>query len=147
MTDDIPQPGVTGETTFTVTEEHTTHVFGNQEHPPGRPAATDVSPEERVHVLGTPHLLARVEFVGRESIRGMIPPGTGMVGERAEVTHRRAAPVGTTVRLETELVEVDGRSLVFEGNCFEIERNTLIGSVTAVLRIVERRKFRESLTD
>ena len=147
MTDEIPQPGVTGETTFTVAMAHTTHVFGNQERPPGLPAATDASPEERVHVLGTPHLLARVEFVGRESVRGMIPPGTGVVGERAEVTHRRAAPVGTTVRVETELVEVDGRSLVFEGNFVETERDTLIGSATAVLRIVDRRQFRETLAD
>ena len=147
MTDEIPQPGVTGETTFTVAEAHTTHVFGNQERPPGRPAAADASPEERVHVLGTPHLLARVEFVGRESVRGMIPPGTGVVGERAEVRHRRGAPVGTTVRVETELVEVDGRSLVFEGSFVEIDRSTLLGSATAVLRIVEREKFRATLTD
>jgi predicted thioesterase len=138
---------VTGETTFTVAEAHTTHVFGNQERPPGRPAATDASPEERVHVLGTPHLLARVEFVGRESVRGMIPPGTGVVGERAEVTHRRAAPVGMTVRVETELVEVDGRSLVFEGNLVAVDRNTLFGSATVVLRIVERKRFRETLAD
>lgn len=147
MTDELPQPGVTGETTFTVAMSHTTHVFGNQERPPGRPAATDASPEERVHVLGTPHLLARVEFVGRESVRGMIPAGTGVVGERAEVTHRRAAPVGTVVRVETELVEVEGQSLVFEGDFFEIERNTLIGSATAVLRIVDRTQFRETLAD
>ena len=147
MTDEMPQPGVTGETTFTVAEAHTTHVFGNQERPPGRPAAADASPEERVHVLGTPHLLARVEFVGRESVRGMIPPGTGVVGERAEVRHRRAVPVGTTVRVATELVEVDGRSLVFEGNFVEIDRSTLLGSATAVLRIVERDQFRETLAD
>lgn len=147
MTDEIPEPGVTGETTFAVAEAHTTHVFGNQERPPGRPAAADASPEERVHVLGTPHLLARVEFVGRESVRGMIPPGTGVVGERAEVRHRRGAPVGTTVRVETELVEVDGRSLVFEGNFIDVERNILIGTATAVLRVVERNQFRETLVD
>ena len=147
MTDELPQPGVTGETTFTVTEAHTTCVFGNQERPPGRPAATDASLEEPVHVLGTPHLLARVEFVGRESVRGMIPPGTGVVGERAEVTHRRAAPVGTTVQVETELVEVDGRSLVFEGSFVEMKCHTLLGSATAVLRIVDRKLFREALAD
>jgi predicted thioesterase len=147
MMNEIPQPGVTGETTFTVTEAHSTHVFGDQKRPPGRPAATDASPEERVHVLGTPHLLARVEFVGRESVRGMIPPGTGVVGERAAVTHRRAVLVGTTVRVKTELVEVDGRKLVFEGNFEEIERNTPIGSATAVLRIVDRTQFRDKLAD
>jgi len=147
MTDEMPQPGVTGETTFTVAKSHTTHVFGDQEHPPGRPAADDASPEERVHVMGTPHLLARVEFVGRESVRGMIPPETGVVGERAEVTHRRAAPVGSTVRVETELIEVDGRSLVFEGNFIDVETNTLIGTAIAVLRIVDRYQFRETLSD
>lgn len=147
MTDEIPRPGVTGETTFTVDGAHTTHVFGNQERPPGRPAATDASPVEQVHVLGTPHLLARVEFVGRESVRGLIPPGTGVVGERAAVTHRRAGPVGTTVRVETELVEVDGRSLVFEGNLVEIDRSIHLGSATVVLRIVGRKQFRETLAD
>lgn len=75
MSRDVEAPpdlvGTTASTTFRVEPAHTTTAFGEQETPPGRPAAADATADERLQVLGTAHLLSRVEFVGRESLNGL----------------------------------------------------------------------------
>jgi fluoroacetyl-CoA thioesterase len=143
----LPAPGIEATQTFVVQDAHTTNVFGPQHSPAGLPAATDAALEEAVGVLGTPHLLARVEFVGRESVRGQIPDGTGVVGEHAEIDHRRAAVVGTEVEVRTILEQVEGQSLVFEGTLREadVEPESVIGTATISLRVVERDRFHGTL--
>lgn len=135
--------GATGTTTFTVAAAHTTVVFGHQQSPPGVPAATDSSPDEAIRLLGTAHLLARVEFTGRESIAGEIPPGTGVVGKTATVAHRGAAPVGTEVVVETEVVGVDGADIRIDGDANTGGRT--VGRAEVTLQLVDRERFRDGL--
>lgn len=135
--------GTRGRDRFTVEPEHTTVVFGVQEDPPGLPAADDATSEEAVSVLGTPHLLARVEFTARESIRGALPNGTGVVGERMEVNHRGPATPGAEVTVETEVDRIDGQSVVFEGAVREGDRT--VGRATVALRVVDRDRFRAAV--
>lgn len=135
--------GTRGRDRFTVEGDHTTVVFGVQEDPPGLPAAADATPEEAVSVLGTPHLLARVEFTARESIRGALPDGMGVVGERMDVDHRGPATPGADVTVETEVDHVEGRSVVFEGEVREGDRT--VGHATVALRVVDRDRFRAAV--
>ena len=135
--------GRRGTSSFTVAPEHTTTVFGEQDDPPGLPAADDATPEEAVSVLGTPHLLARVEFTARESIRGGLPAGMGVVGERMEVTHRGPATVGADLAVETAVARVEGRRVVFEGDVDDGDR--CVGRATVVLRVIERDRFRTAV--
>jgi len=150
--------GVTAERRATVTESQATTVFGEQSDPPARPAAgdagpeeaTDVAgdagPEEATDVLGSPGVLAWVEFVGRDALHGRLPDGTGTVGVRADLDHLGAAPVGTEILVTADLVGVDGSTLTFEG---QIERpdGRPVGDVTTVFRVVDRDRFRASLSE
>ncbi len=145
MDDELPEPGITGRRTFRVEPEHTTTLFGEQEGPPGLPAATDATAEESVHVLGTPQLLASVEFLGRESLRGTLPKGTGLVGVEATVTHRSAVPIGVTVTIETELTAVSGRRLTIEGTVQRSGSGRAVGEVTNRLQVVRREAFLDGI--
>ncbi len=146
MNDELPEPGITARRTFRVESAHTTNLFGEQGEPPGLPAAADATAAESVRVLGTPHLLAEVEFLGRESLRGQLPEGTGVVGIDAEVTHRRAVPVGTEVLVETELTGVADRTLTIEGGLTVEGSGDPIGDVTNRLRVVRREEFADPIS-
>jgi predicted thioesterase len=137
----LPEPGITAERTFQVERRHTTNLFGEQESPPGAPAAADAAPEESIRVLGTPQLLAEVEFLGRESLRGTLPEGTGVVGIDADVTHRNAAAIGERVHVRTELTDVVDRTLTIEGELSRVDPAEPIGAVTNRLRVVRRKSF------
>jgi predicted thioesterase len=135
---------VTASRPFTVERSHTTNVFGEQTDPPARPAAHDATPEEATRVLGSPALLAWVEFTGRDSLHGLLPDGAGTVGVTATVHHRGAAPLGTELTVATELVDRDGSRLTFEG-WVERADDVLVGEVTTTFRVVDRERFRDSL--
>ena len=138
--------GVTAERRATVTESQATTVFGEQSDPPARPAAGDAGPEEATDVLGSPGVLAWVEFVGRDALHGRLPDGTGTVGVRAELDHLGAAPVDTEIVVTADLVDVEGSTLTFEGR---IERadGRPVGEVTTAFRVVDRDRFRASLSE
>ena len=127
--DDLPDPGITAQRTFRVERRHTTNLFGEQERPPGLPAAADADRRESMRVLGTPQLLAEVEFLGRESLRGSLPDGTGVAGTSADVRHRRAVPVGRSIVVRTELTEVTDRTLTIEGTLSLADSDRLVGEV------------------
>lgn len=137
--------GTTAATTFVVEPAQTTNVFGRQERPPGRPAASDSGPGESVRVLGTAPLLSHVEFTGRDSIHGRIPPGTGVVGKRADVTHTGAATVGTRVRVRTEVVAVDGADVTYDGRVRTVDDDRPVARAEVVLRLVDRDRFRAAV--
>lgn len=139
----VPQSlvGITGTATFTVERRETTNAFGVQNSPPGKPAAGDSGPAESVRVLGTAPLLSRVEFTGRDSMHGMIPDGTGVVGQHATVTHRSAVTVGEAVRVGTEVVDVDGRTISYEGRVRTEDDGQTVGEAEVIVRLVERERF------
>lgn len=141
MDDDLPEPGITAERTFRVERRHTTNLFGKQETPPGLPAAADAASDESIRVLGTPQLIAAVEFLGRESLHGALPEKTGVAGIHAEATHRRAVQLGRTVRVRTELADVTDRRLTIEGDVSLVDSEALVGEVTNELQVVRREAF------
>ncbi|MFT4909350.1 MAG: fluoroacetyl-CoA thioesterase [Natronomonas sp.] len=143
MDEELPEPGITAKRTFRVEPRHATILFGEQEEPPGLPAAADAAPGEAIAVLGTPRLLAEVEFLGRESLRGRLPDGTGVVGVDADVTHRRAAPVGESVSVRTEITDVTGRTITVTGELSFADSGESIGDARNRLRVVRRAAFSE----
>jgi predicted thioesterase len=66
-----------------------------------------------VPVLATPRLLALAEAASVAALAGQLDPGTTTVGTAASLEHRRASPVGAEVDIEAELIEVEGRRLMF----------------------------------
>jgi predicted thioesterase len=112
-----------------------------------------------VPVLGTPRLLALAEAACVAAIAGRLAQGQTTVGTAVWLEHRRAIPVGASVDVEAELIEIAGRKLRFNfigygpvegegepgtgkggGRAGEGE-SRVIGAGTAERMIVDRAKF------
>lgn len=89
--------GMQGEARLTVGEEQTAAAFG----------------AGGVHVLGTPAMIGLMENAAWLLVQPELPPGETTVGTVVRVRHLAATPVGGHVIATAELVEVDGRRLVF----------------------------------
>lgn len=70
-------------------------------------------------VLATPTMIALIEETSWRSVAAGLAEGQGTVGTKIDVAHIAATPCGMKVRCETELVEVDGRRLVFSATVFD----------------------------
>ena len=65
-------------------------------------------------VFATPSMIALMELTAWKSVADHLDEGCGTVGILLNVTHDAPTPFGMKVWCESELVEVDGRRLVFE---------------------------------
>jgi len=72
-----------------------------------------------IDVFSTPALIALMENAALSAVEAFLPPGQTTVGVRVDVRHLAATPAGEQVRARAELVEVDGRRLVFHVEAFD----------------------------
>ena len=89
--------GMFHEVTFPVTGELTARAVGSG----------------TLEVLATPVMIAGMEKAAWTAVAGALPEGSSTVGTRMEVSHSSATPVGMTVTCRAELLEAEGRRLVF----------------------------------
>ena len=66
-----------------------------------------------IPVLATPWMIAMMEAAAQNSVAEAIGEGNVTVGTQLNISHMAATPLGMEVRAESELIEVDGRRLVF----------------------------------
>ncbi|MFC6081620.1 thioesterase family protein [Sphaerisporangium aureirubrum] len=92
-----------------------------------------------VPVLGTPRLLAVAEAATVQAVQSHLPQGQTSVGTKVTLEHRAASPVGTHVNVVAELVEVDGRRLVFEVTASDRRRTVATAVIERV--VVDRERF------
>ncbi|MFC4588136.1 thioesterase family protein [Sphaerisporangium corydalis] len=92
-----------------------------------------------VPVLGTPRLLAIAEAATVQAVRDHLAPGQTSVGTKVTLEHRAASPVGSHVEVVAELVEVDGRRLVFE--VIARDRHRIVATATIERVVVDRERF------
>jgi predicted thioesterase len=92
-----------------------------------------------LEVFATPAMIALMEKTCLESVNSKIGEGNTTVGIAVNIKHLKASPVGSTIRCEAELVEVDRRRLVFEVKCYDGE--TLVGEGIHERFVVESAKF------
>jgi fluoroacetyl-CoA thioesterase len=97
------QPGVVGETRTVVDSALLASAVGSG----------------GVDVLSTPSLIALLENAARSAVEALLPSGQTTVGVRVDVRHLAATPPGLEVRARAELIEVDGRRLVFHVEAFD----------------------------
>ncbi len=90
-------------------------------------------------VFATPSMLALMEKTASESVAPYLDEGWGSVGTEADIRHLSATPIGMTVRCETELMEVDGRRLVFSVKAYDDAG--LIGEGTHERFLINNEKF------
>src|SRR5262245_38516426 len=89
--------GMCGEASLVVGEEHTAAAFG----------------AGGVRVLGTPMLIGLMENAAWQLVQPELNEGETTVGTLVNVRHLAATPLGDRVTATAELVEIDGRRLVF----------------------------------
>lgn len=65
-------------------------------------------------VYATPSLIAFMEYTAFSSVHSLLEPGLTTVGSRIDVKHISASPVGMNIKCISELIEIDGRRLVFK---------------------------------
>lgn len=92
------QPGMTGESTTTVVHENTAASVG----------------AGGVEVFGTPMMIALMENAAWKAVADSLEEGYVTVGILVNVRHLGATPLGQKVRAAAELIEIDGRRLVFK---------------------------------
>lgn len=95
--------GLTGEAMTTVVPENTAAAVG----------------AGGVEVFGTPMMIALMENAAWRAVADALDEGYVTVGTLVNVYHLAATPLGQQVRATAELIEIDGRRLVFKVETYD----------------------------
>lgn len=95
--------GIKGREEVMVTEENTAKAMGSG----------------TLDVFATPAMTALMEMTAWKSVAPFLEDGDGTVGTLLQITHDAPTPLGMKVFCESELLEVDGRRLVFHVAAFD----------------------------
>lgn len=93
-------------------------------------------------VFATPAMIALMEQTAWQSVSSQLSEGEGTVGTKLEISHDAPTPLGMKVTCESELVEIDGRRLVFEVVAKDAN-DTVIGKGRHERFIIEEKKFQQ----
>ena len=90
-------------------------------------------------VLATPRMIALMEESAYKCIDKYLEEGQSSVGTYLDVKHLAATPVGMDVYAESEVIEIDGRKVVFSVKAYD--EKGLIGEGKHERFIVFSEKF------
>ncbi len=120
-------PGLTGERSVVVQEEHTARHLGSG----------------GLSVYATPMMVLHMEEAAHSAVALLLPAGSSTVGASLEIRHIAPTAVGARVTARAELVKVDGRLLTFKVEAFdEVEK---IGEGVHVRAIIDIERFTAKL--
>ena len=108
---------------YMVGKEHTAHHIGSGD----------------LEVLSTPSMIAFIEHTCLECVQKYLDEKHTTVGVYVGVKHLKPAPIGEKVRVEVEVVEVEGRRIKFNAKVFW--KDMLIGEGLHERYIVDKEKF------
>ncbi len=94
-----------------------------------------------VSVFATPMMIAAIENTAASSIESELEEGRTSVGTHINVSHVAATPEGMEVRIETELIKVDGKKLSFHVAAYD--ETGLIGEGTHERVVVNKERFEQ----
>jgi fluoroacetyl-CoA thioesterase len=117
------RPGLSGTAELVVGEEHTAPRVGSG----------------KVHVLATPVMINLIEAAALAAIEHLLPAGYQSLGTHLDVRHIAATPVGMRVRATAEVMDIQGRTIVFKVTASD--QNELIGDGTHERVMVNVAKF------
>ena len=121
------EKGIKNTRTITVTPDKTAEVMGSGTLP----------------VFATPAMVALMENTAAESVEALVGEGNTTVGTVINVKHLSADPTGVEVTCESELVEVDGRRLVFEIKVSD--RDGVVGEAHHERFIIDKTRFMDKV--
>jgi predicted thioesterase len=121
-------PGLASECQLLVKEENTAAHLGSGD----------------VSALATPEMIRLMEKASVAAVDPLLPEGYKTVGILVNVRHLAATPMGMKVRVRAELVEVDGRRLVFRVEAHdEVEK---VGEGEHHRMIIDVKRFKERMS-
>lgn len=121
------EKGIKGKRTLVVDETNTAKAMGSGE----------------LEVLATPAMIGLIEKTAWMSIADELEDGKTTVGTKLEIDHNSPTALGMTVTCETELIEAEGRRLLFRVTCYDAV--TVIGSGTHERFIVDTKSFMDKV--
>lgn len=98
-----------------------------------------------VAVYATPAMIALMEKTCQESVQDQLEPGQLTVGTLVNVRHLKATLVGMMVECESELLEIEGRKLVFKVSAWD--EKGIIGDGLHERFIINEKDFMKKLAD
>jgi fluoroacetyl-CoA thioesterase len=119
--------GLTGEMTTTVVHENTAAAVG----------------AGGVEVFGTPMMIALMENAAWRAVAEHLDEGQVTVGTLVNVRHLGATPLGQQIRATAELIEIDGRRLIFKVEAYDEQKK--IGDGQHERAIINLEKFLQRL--
>lgn len=122
-------PGLRAEKTETVTAALTASAWGSG----------------GLQVFATPAMIALMELAARSAVDHLLPEGWSTVGTELNVKHLAATPLGMEVRAGAELLEIEGRRLLFKVEAFD--GTDRIGEGTHSRFIVENERFLKKISE
>ena len=94
-----------------------------------------------LEVFSTPAMIALMENAASGSVQKYLEPGKTTVGISINAKHLSPTALGMTVECESELLEVDGKRLVFKITAYD--KCGVIGTAKHERMIVETKRFME----
>lgn len=96
-----------------------------------------------LEVFATPAMITLMEKTCLDSVNDKLGEGNTTVGISVNIKHLKASPIGSLIRCDSKLVDVDRKRLVFEVQCFEDD--ILIGEGIHERFVVDSEKFMAKL--
>ncbi len=90
-------------------------------------------------VFATPMMIGLMEAASMNAVKKYIPEGFSTVGTSVNIKHISATAVGKKVWAEAELIEIDGKRLVFKVDAYDDDKK--IGEGTHERFIIDEEKF------
>jgi predicted thioesterase len=117
------EPGLTGDMSLTVAEEHSARHLGSG----------------GLRVFATPAMIALMEGAAVAAIDSLLPAGQASVGIEIHVRHLAATPLGQTVRARAEVTAVERRQITFKVQAWDAR--DLIGEGTHTRFIIDLDRY------
>lgn len=94
-----------------------------------------------VSAYATPSMCALMENASVAALKSVLPKGKTTVGVEIHIKHIAATPVGMRVHARAEVIEIDGRRIVFKVEAWDPQEK--IGEGTHTRVIVDAARFKE----
>lgn len=94
-------------------------------------------------VFATPAMVALMENAAMCCVAPHLPEGSSTVGSEIQTSHVKPSAIGVTIEATAELMEIEGRKLVFK--VLAKEGNKIIGEGQHVRYIVDKERFLSKL--
>lgn len=96
-----------------------------------------------VRVLSTPSMILFMERTSMKCVERYLPAGFTTVGTLVNVKHLNPAPINDRILVESRILRVEGRKIVFEVRA--IWRDTVIGEGVHERYVVNKEKFLDKI--